>query len=330
MDKGCEVSFKSYAMEHFRHQMCTNRNLGILTYILKTLKAEQFPVVSIIQSGSLSSRTSILGKSDLDILLLIEMGDIETNRRYFKELVFSIDGILSQAFKINFDYHLDIPAIVIRDLENKLNTSLDITPAVRAKSFGIGMPCKDEEYDTELLIIQHQFKQLVFTNPQRHKAISSQINDKSNNMYSLMAIIIKTIKYNFNLNITSFCLEVFIYYWMRDVRSSENYLICNRVVNDWDCEEKMLFEPRKVDESLILNCIQILECLAERLQLCSREKCLFKMSNPFVIAPNENVGLTDTIEKQKALADRIQQIAALLLEIYEEDNVAAAQSLLVP
>lgn len=294
---------------NFESSLVSQREQDILDYIKDTVY-EIIPKANLYITGSYRAKTNVIGKSDIDVLVALPYPAGGFAADDIWPYLMSLPEYFRNGIKLNIDGYFDPPAYVVEDLEFNNTTKIEITAALTTKAMG------GNEYD---FYIPNRFcNGLTITNPERRFKVTTHLNKITDNYFSYVTILIKIISERLKLNLPSFAIESFLYYWFRD-----SYKDCKLNVLKESNELDFTYDPYRYMGILDLYYMTVsaLLSMAKEFHYSWCEKKIFKMENPYIEGYNDYVQFCETLDEQEVMSDVLFGFTDFMSSFVHKDKI---------
>ncbi len=299
--------FKEIALKNYNFATVPDI-INVLSNHIKQILMDKFKI-TVIQSGSFQSHTTVAGYSDIDMLAVIDYKS--TSEINPKAYIISVCDVLMESFRVlDVDVDYDMPAVCITHLSQP-DYPIEITPAIRTIDFNIDVG----EESCDYYILNDNFTDWVDTNPLLQRTVAEYLNIQTKQGFSYICSLLKLWKKTHNIEMLSFGIEVFLYHWLRgSLKDStefdkEHY---NGVIN-------LSFICRGLCNTLEENILFVMKDLYSYLDNADKNDKIFNMKNPVVRRNSdaEQVYLFKNRKEQSRCMDKLKKAIPLLEVIIE-------------
>lgn len=304
VDIEASKALEDLTQSHIDTQAIPKITLNLLAYVYHYLtNAINIGIRYTFLNGSFNSRTAIINKSDIDLLVVFDPGHkVKDPFDIFKKMVLALDGALLEICKHDIDGGLDFPAFCIRHLSFP-NFPIEITPSITTNTAGIYLGTQTEP---DFLILGGSGNELIATNPKSHYVVTQYLNKITNMRYSQIVILLKLLKIRNELPIISIGIEILVYHWIRGSLQDPKCMLLESLNGEINTNF-----TSKVELNSIFNAfVNILTNIEEILTKNSTVDKIVRLPNPFVRfkIPNQLFQLFTTIEDQQFTLKTIKSV----------------------
>lgn len=278
------------AKKNFKESPFSDRAIALLEYT-KQLISEFNPKANVYIAGSRRSKTSVIGKSDIDIIVTLPYPIEGMRPEELHTYLLSLPGFLQNSMKLNLYGRFDPPAFVIEDLEFENSERIEITSVCTTKIFG--------GPDYEFFLLNRFGDAIVTTSPNWRNKVVEYLNSKTDNYFSYVDILIKIFGNTLKLDLFSFAIDCFLFYWFRGTYVSSR-LDTKKKTN----ELNISFDISEYTGSrgIFYLTYMVLTTLARELELESQKNKIFEMENPYLTVDVEPVHFCESVGEQISIS----------------------------